>query len=302
MEFNMEYYRTFYYVSIYKSMTRAANIMSVSQPAVTHAIKKLEESMGCLLFQRMPHGLQLTKEGELLAIHVAAAFRELEIGEQSVSRYSQYETGTLSIGSVELGLYFFLTDALSEFKHRFPKINVSVSGRTNKDIMQSLKEGAVDAAIVIEPLPQKFEFQAIPLMQFQDVFICNRTIYPELATGIHSLSEFADYPLIMLDKGTSGRQFCEEWLQSRGIHLQPNYNIRTSAAILPFVESGLGIGILPKEYIKRSSIYESSHILKIIRTDLAFPARTLYLLTNNKFPKSAICREFVQFAKNIATP
>ena len=66
MQTNLEYYKIFYYVSKYNSISLAAEALSISQPAVSQAIKHLEKDLGCALFVRMAKGVRLTKEGEML--------------------------------------------------------------------------------------------------------------------------------------------------------------------------------------------------------------------------------------------
>lgn len=66
MDINLEYYKIFYYTAKQKSVTLAAEKLSISQPAVSQAIKHLEKDLGCALFVRTAKGVRLTKEGEML--------------------------------------------------------------------------------------------------------------------------------------------------------------------------------------------------------------------------------------------
>mgnify|MGYP002707653118 FL=1 len=99
MAINLEYYRAFYYVALYKSISRAAEEMFVSQPAVSKAIRNLEESLKCTLFVRSSHGSELTRNGALLFSHVSKAFDEFEIGESIVSRNVLDQSQDIYIGA-----------------------------------------------------------------------------------------------------------------------------------------------------------------------------------------------------------
>lgn len=82
-DFNLEYYRAFYYVAQYGSISKAADALYLSQPAVTRSIQKLEEELRCVLFTRT-RGMQLTYEGSVLFEQVRAAFGALAAGEKEL--------------------------------------------------------------------------------------------------------------------------------------------------------------------------------------------------------------------------
>ena len=80
MSVNFEYYKIFYYVAKYKSITQAASLLYSSQPSISRMIKILEQELGCTLFIRTRKGVALTPEGEELFDHVAPACEELFVG------------------------------------------------------------------------------------------------------------------------------------------------------------------------------------------------------------------------------
>ena len=79
-----DYYRIFYYVAKYRSITHAAKALFNNQPNITRTIKNLESELGCLLFIRSSQGVRLTPEGEKLYEHVRIAFEQIEAGETSI--------------------------------------------------------------------------------------------------------------------------------------------------------------------------------------------------------------------------
>ena len=85
MQTNLEYYKIFYYVSKYNSISLAAEALSISQPAVSQAIKHLEKDLGCALFVRMAKGVRLTKEGEMLFSYVERGYEAILSGEKKTS-------------------------------------------------------------------------------------------------------------------------------------------------------------------------------------------------------------------------
>ena len=87
---NLEAYKVFYYVAKCGSVTKAAGELSISQPAVSQAIKQLENTLDAALFHRAAKGVRLTSEGELLYSYVAKGYEQIEMG---VKKVHQMQTG-----------------------------------------------------------------------------------------------------------------------------------------------------------------------------------------------------------------
>ena len=92
MDLNFEYYKVFYYVSKYGSLTRAANVLMTSQPAVTRTIHNLESELGCRLFIRSKKGVELTPEGRVFYEYISAACAQNGIN------YSRFMNGLKKAG------------------------------------------------------------------------------------------------------------------------------------------------------------------------------------------------------------
>lgn len=104
MNVNYEYYRLFYYVCKYHSITRAANVLRMSQPNVTRALNRLEEQLGCKLLVRSTRGVTMTPEGEVLFAHVEIAQEQLQAGESELAGITALESGALTISASETAL------------------------------------------------------------------------------------------------------------------------------------------------------------------------------------------------------
>lgn len=107
MNVNYEYYRLFYYVCKYHSITRAANVLRMSQPNVTRALNRLEEQLGCKLLVRSTRGVTMTPEGEVLFAHVEIAQEQLQAGESELAGITALESGALTISASETALNVF---------------------------------------------------------------------------------------------------------------------------------------------------------------------------------------------------
>jgi DNA-binding transcriptional LysR family regulator len=108
MTVNLEYYRIFYYTAKHKSITLAANELFISQPAVSQAIKQLENSIGGKLFFRTPKGVKLTSEGEILYRYISKGYEQIILGENKFKELLALETGEIRIGASDMTLQFYL--------------------------------------------------------------------------------------------------------------------------------------------------------------------------------------------------
>ena len=86
---SLEYYKVFYYTAKCGSVTKAAAELNISQPAVSQALKQLEQSLNTELFYRASKGMQLTAEGELLFSYVKNGYEQIEMGVQKVRQMQQ---------------------------------------------------------------------------------------------------------------------------------------------------------------------------------------------------------------------
>ena len=112
---NYEYYRIFYYVAKYQSLTKAANILCSNQPNITRCMNKLEQELGCRLLLRSSQGVTLTPEGKRLYEHVAVACEHIRAAEKELSGSRSLETGSISIGASETALHVMLLQKLKAF-------------------------------------------------------------------------------------------------------------------------------------------------------------------------------------------
>ena len=123
---NLEAYKVFYYVAKCGSVTKAAGELSISQPAVSQAIKQLENTLDAALFHRAAKGVRLTSEGELLYSYVAKGYEQIEMGVKKVHQMQNMELGEVRIGASDMTLQFYLLPYLEKFHEQYPGIKVIV--------------------------------------------------------------------------------------------------------------------------------------------------------------------------------
>ena len=124
---NLEYFKVFYYVAGLGSVTKAAEVLAVSQPAVSQALKQLEKQMGVPLLYRASRGIRLTGEGQLLYDYVRQGYEQMELGVKKVREMQNLESGEIRIGASDMTLQYYLLPYLEQFHEKYPAIKVTVT-------------------------------------------------------------------------------------------------------------------------------------------------------------------------------
>lgn len=299
MDINLECYKAFYYAAKFKSVSKAAKQLYLTQPAVSQSLHRLEEGLGGVkLFARTSRGITLTPEGMLLYSHIEKAFSLINAGQTKVTRFSQLGEGELFIGATETGLFHYLIPHLSAFQKRYPNMKIHIQGCYSQDLMEMLKAGDVDVAIGVTPIPQGFSMSITYLQDFQDVFVAGPA-FSELSGKILTPEDILSYPLVFSMKEGSFFQSIAQWFENKQLKPEPNFNVLTTSFIYPFVENNLAIGCVPDLYARQWK-KRNPQIFTVEMTELP-PKRSVFVGTNRSMPLSAAGKEFIALLKQPIT-
>lgn len=278
---NLELYRVFYTVAKCGSLTKAAEELYISQPAVSQSIKQLENQLGIILFNRTHRGMELSAQGgKLIFAEVERALRLFNDAENRIAQTKASATGTLRIGASDTIFEYFLADKIVAFNERFPEIKIELMADFTPDTIGKLKADKCDVAFVNLPISIDPELYLHDnCMRLNDIFIVGKK-YGELANAPVSFSEMKKYPLILMDKNTVARRALDNFLGAMGVDLKPSIEVGSWELMKRLVIKGMGVGVIPREYTARcladGSLFE-------VRTDPALPARSVgMLLPKNK--------------------
>ena len=222
---NLEAYKVFYYVAKCGSVTKAAGELSISQPAVSQAIKQLENTLDAALFHRAAKGVRLTSEGELLYSYVAKGYEQIEMGVKKVHQMQNMELGEVRIGASDMTLQFYLLPYLEKFHEQYPGIKVIVTNAPTPETLNYLREGHIDFGIVSTPFPERPDIQMIPVREIEDVFVAGRRFFSYKNRTL-DFQKLESLPLIFLEKNTSSRSYMDEFLAGNGVYVQPEFELR----------------------------------------------------------------------------
>lgn len=291
---NLELYRVFYTVAKCGSLTRAAEELYISQPAVSQSIKQLENQLGVILFNRTHRGMELSEQGgKVIFAEVESALGLLCGAEARLAQMKTSATGTIRIGASDTIFEYFLSDKIVDFHERFPAVKIELMADFTPDTIEKLKANRCDVAFV--NLPISVDSEELELrgncMRLNDIFIAGEK-FKELAEGMVSISQLEKYPLILMDKNTVSRRSLDNFFASLGVNLQPSIEVGSWDLMKRLVVSGMGIGIIPKQYAKRRL---SNGELFEIKTDPTLPVRSVGMLLPKHKPASFALHSFIEY-------
>lgn len=286
---NLELYRVFYAVAKLGSLTKAAESLYISQPAVSQSIKQLEGQLGGKLFIRTPKGMELTEAGNIMTDYVKKAINLLTEAENKFSELKGITVNAIKIGASDTLCKHFLLKYIEAFHKKYPNINLQVYNRTTPETIELLKSNKVDLGFVNLPVNDN-ELNIIePCMELNDIFVYSEKFMPK-HKGTLPLKNLEDYPLLMLEMTSNTRKSIAEYSHSLGINLNCEIELGSLDLLIEFTKSGLGVGCVPKEYVKDEL---KSGELVMLKTSPTLPVRGIGLITLKQTPINYIIKEFI---------
>jgi DNA-binding transcriptional LysR family regulator len=261
-------YHIFNAVAEAGNLSKAAKALTISQPAISRAVSKLEQSLCVKLFIRGSRGVRLTEEGQLLYRHTKSAFDSLRQGEENIRRLTGLGAGHLRIGVSTTLCKHILMPYLKQFVEEYPHIQISIQCHCAKETLELLEQGNLDIGLVsraenIHPL----EF--LPVTEIEPVFVATETYLKNITLQKQSdvpsaknrrsaakktpgdlLTCFKNGTLMLPDKNTSTRSYIEEYLNKQQIETGQITEVESSDLMLEFSKIGLGIGCVIKEFVQ----------------------------------------------------
>lgn len=275
-------YEAFHTVVELGSLTKAAEILNLTQSGVSHAIASLETELGFSLLTRDRAGVTLTSNGEMILQYVRETLLCNERLRQKVAEIKGLEIGTVRIGTFTSVSSQWLPGIIKEFKNQHPSIEIKLAEGDYDDINRWIGNGTVDFGFVSLPVTQSFEF--IPLKKDKMLCILPKE-HPLQQQDEITFDQIQKESFIMPKWGNTGdvrRILLEN-------HLKPKirYEVVEDQAIIAMVQNGLGISILPEMVLLHNT--HNVHI-----ANLEKPAyRTIGIALNSMKNTSPAARKFL---------
>ncbi len=224
------------------SFTKAADILFLSQPAMSQSIRSLEVELGEDVLERLPRGLRLTEAGQIVYQGAKRVLSVLEDTQALLAERKAGEGGRVSLGAGSTLSIFVLPALIHSFRERFPEVQLSILTGKTHEIREAVLAGRVDIGLVTSPVRHP-DLEVLPLYEDEMVLVAApRCPLPET---IH-FSDLEGYPLILFSPGSGFRAFLDELFETNGFFPTVAMETDNMEAIKRMAAVDLGAAIIPR--------------------------------------------------------
>lgn len=274
-DFNL--YKIFLTLYELKSISKTANKLYVSQPAISYSLKELEAQLGYNLFYRNSKGIEPTMEANELYSYISTAFNIIKSGEEHINNLNSLNIGKIKIGAHSHLASIFLVPFISEFNKLYPGVKFEIITKSSTELVKLLETRKID--LIISTLPINISNKAankIILANLKNCFIYNKDKMQKCS--IVTYEDITKYPLILPCNNSQDRIKLNEYMDKKSIKLDSSIESNNPEFILEMVREGTGIGYLPYNIVENQLDKNSFKIVDF----------------NNSLPDIDICCIYLQ--------
>lgn len=301
MNSNFSYYEIFYTVARHGSISRAADELFISQPAVSKSIKKLEQNLSVPLFIRTPRGVELTEDGKLLFDHVETALSSLAEGESLLKKNRDLEIGHLHIGVSTTLCKYLMLPYLQRFTEENPHIQVTIDCLSSTETARLLEDNRLDIGLIGDMKGLKHvRFQK--LMDIEDTFVASQQYLNSLklreSVDLKAAGKkfFSHATLMLPDKENISRQHINRYFDDH--HITPGQILETSnmELLIAFAKVNLGIACVIRDIAKEE--IENGTLIEI-PLQSRIPKRTVGFAFSRASEQNPAADKFRQLTRSV---
>lgn len=245
MGVDLDQLRTFVAVADAGGLTRAADGLAASLPAISRRLTALEQALGVALFDRGTRKVVLTETGRAFLPRARAVLETLEEGLLGIREAAARRGGSVILACIPTAAYYFLPATLAAFARRLPEIRVRAMDLSAEGVVAAVASGAAEFGVGMEGVPHPdVSFRRLRRDRF--VLACRRD-HP-LASGRGALAWRAleGERLVGVSRRSGNRGLLDRALRPHGITLRWRYEAEHLSTSLGLVEAGLGVAPVPR--------------------------------------------------------
>lgn len=292
-EVTLRQFRYFIAAATSGQFSTAAIAEHVSQSAITSAVQSLETQLKARLFDRLPHGVALTPEGQVFFHHARHVMDAVNDAMRHASLLPQTAQGTIRLAATYTVLGYFLPDLLSRFKRSYPQVEIDLVDMDRATLEAALKEGSIDLGVgLLSNIDSETRYGQRLLVRSRRRLWAGAG-HPLARNATVTLRDIADNPYILLTVDDADTAATRHWA---GTDIQLKVAMRTSSleALRGLVAYGFGVSIL-SDLVYRPWSLEGKKIVAVPISDPIAPMDVGLLWPKDKEPAglSDIFRQFL---------
>lgn len=288
MNINFELYKVFYEVANAKSISKGAERLMISQPAVTQSIKTLEGELNGKLFVRTPKGVILTNEGEILYNYIKEGMTYFINGKNKFESLKNLDSGVINIGSTTTISENYLMPYLKQFSLKYPNVVINIKNDLTDNLIKELRNGNLDIIIMAYSNDGIKDLNINYLTDLNDVFVGSKEY-----NKVFDIEELLKENILLQKLPSVTRTNFNEFLKTNNLDCNIKMEVVSHNLLSKLAENDFGIALLTKEFISDKlgkGLFE-------VKTNLQIPKRALgYAIKNDSYP-SFSTKKFIEILK-----
>lgn len=248
-ESNLNRYRLFCAVAECESISKAAELNYISQPAISKAITKMEESLGTVLFNRNHRGVTLTDEGKVFYDELKSAFDIIKAGEDKLRSINELGIGRLRLGASSVLCKVMLLPYLKGFINENPHIKITIECQSSSRIHKMLMDGVIDVGLMVKP-DNMTELSFISLGEIEDIFTATPNYLDNLALRNES-DIFENANIMLLDSENVSRHHVDKFFKENNIEPKHILEVSNMDMLIEFTKIGMGVSCVVKQFVEK---------------------------------------------------
>jgi DNA-binding transcriptional LysR family regulator len=257
MSIELRHLRYFQAVAEELSFSRAARRLNVAQPALSRAVKQLEDSLGAIVLERTRHLVRLTPAGAVLLRETAALLQQVEEMTRRVRRTAAGEEGELRLGYIGPPTQPFLGRLLREYRQRYPLVSIHLEERTPERVWEMVAKGRLSAALTRPVLVSEAIGLRTVVLQEERLGVVVPRSHPLAKSSAVRWSDLAQEPLIVLARreGMSLHDAMIAGCRLAGVTPRFAHTPSLIGTVMSYVEAGAGIGVVTESVVTPNLVF-----------------------------------------------
>lgn len=270
---NLRFVEAFYWVASLKSVSRAAEKLSITQSAMSSRIAALEEELGTMLLDRRDKQFRLTIAGSRF-LHYAERLLALqrELKEEMGSGGAEALPTSLRLGSIESVLHSWLLPWIEKLRSDMPLLELELTVETTPMLQELIRRGTLDLVFAATPAAHEgVRVRALPPMEM--VFVGNPALHKRRR---YTLEQLAQFDLLTFQRGSQPHVALMDLFRQAGVVPRRVHTISSISAMTQLVEAGFGVATLPRAAIERMLAHRDLAVLRCDEALLPLPVFASY--------------------------
>jgi DNA-binding transcriptional LysR family regulator len=287
--------QVFHAVAGVLSFTRAAEQLHMTQPAVTHQIRQLEEELNARLFDRSNNRISLTAAGQQVMDHASRILALYDDMQESVNALTGDRTGLVTLGASTTIAEYMLPGLLGDFRHQFPDVQIRLRVANTDAVVAMVADNSIDLGVVEGEVDN--QVLMVEHCQQDELQVIVPPGHPLAGLNTVSPMQLMPFPFIYREDGSGTRSVIERYFIDQGVDesaMNRPFELGSTEAIKGAVQAGVGVTI-----VSRATLHKELALGHLVALPLE-PAllRSFYFVRQRQKFRTHLMDELFQFARS----